>query len=398
MTTPVILTTYIQGNHQILIDRTLQILELLTQNNSVTAAWFNDELIKNLKLITALKPHSRFHELYLKCLFYSQLVKVINLEQFKIFSLSDKVLVELLFSPALETNLIGFYKMKNFKGLITNYNLLTNSINSVNFKNEIDCWENTNYLSNINQHLQEYINWFNVKKDPVEEKPAASKAQVEKTSALFNQVFNRPEFNVEMEEIKELSLEKGGFLGTTGLYNCVAIISVVEKENEKPKVFLKHSVYDHEPYMEWVYNNCQKKGQDVSFYLIGGMPDQLENLLPIIYKGKLSIKDLCLVHATVVVNACVIHYEDCISIDVLTYPSAETLFNDRSHDNSSSENDSSEDSRESHEPEPKETPKSEIISDKRGLSFFTNKRERPDSEQAEKGEQEIKKIKNDFAL
>ena len=336
------ITSHTEETLPTLLSRTQCILKQVSNETAMTANWFNASVNQSLENIAATQAQSGFHDLYLKCLFYSVLLQAIVKHHFLAIPKSQQVLIELLFNPSLEANMLNLYDRIDLVELMDNY-FDTNAeyIDSDAFENDIDfTWDTLAFFPLLNKSIDQYISWYQTKvmnkavTDPNEKLSVISKH--------FSELNNNSTFDAGMSEEIERTLHNGEYLGTTGLFPCIGIITLLEKENHPPQALLYHSVGSHDGYIADTWAKHKDRGFNLSFYLIGGLACDFDQFLGIISSGKYPIKDVYLATPVNAVIDCICYCENnTIKIDSLMRIPSPIL---RRTDSYSYSNDSSDES------------------------------------------------------
>lgn len=241
---------------------------------------------------------SGFHELYLKCQLFQHLASNLSDANYEALPIKARYLVEMLFNPGLEHDLLKNCELKSLDDMLFKYSYLT-----LNPARCIPFWEGSDYdFGELRKTISQYIHWYEIKNKSLYKN-------------LFPPILPDPNQNIisQMDDANDVDqgqcnlveLAKHNHLGTTGLACCIALIGI--QDSATPIVGVCHAFCNFESTLEDICNeNFKAPRKDISIYLIGGYPIHFADYLPIIYKNEFNIIDVRLATSVNYSTACVV--------------------------------------------------------------------------------------------
>lgn len=265
-------------------------------------------------------PTSGFHDLYLKCLIFNNLLLPLNIKYFVKQTTNVRLLIELFFSPGLELSLLDFHQeltcLDNCVKLLKEYkeDVLFSNIQTGCYaaRWDDDMLRNTpDTFINLIESIGSYIAWYDVNKSALyaSEKSVITPIDEERKNQMLNDFFDNPELNIDQDHDELCFLEHGDILGTTGLATCVAIVGVFKEKSKYAQILLSHASFPLEC-MQSIEVEYAKKHPNRAYYLIGGEPINLDAFLPIIYENTIPIKDVRLCAISTAGSDCMVYFDE----------------------------------------------------------------------------------------
>ena len=270
---------------RLLKERTIKIL------NAFRALYPKSDMFKDVDIEAINKiddnATSGFHELYLKCLVFQQLTKNLNETTFLAQTDKGRLLVELLFNPAIEDEMLLDSGLEDLEDLLYQLNDIDINDTAISlFWNH----EDARRFADLTTAINLYLTWYQTNKNFLC-KNNTDVIHADPDEDVISEIRSTVD-DVEQEEYRRGKLRNGEYLGTTGLAVCLAIIGI-KKTDSAPIVDVMHTSSDYyDDVYEMINDRFNVDRDHVGIYLIGAHPLDLDTLLPIIYNDEFNIVDV----------------------------------------------------------------------------------------------------------
>ncbi len=237
-----------------------------------------------------------FHELYLKCQLFKILVAGINEASFKKLPAKGQYLVEMLFNPSMEDDLLDMSKLRSLDDLLFKYK-------GIRFQDFSPLWDDldSDQINALKNSIDTYIRWFQINKDTV----YRDSTDVIKPD-LQQKIIPFMDDDVEQEDYVQRPLLKDESLGTSGLAVCIALVGIHATKTKAPMVEVCHVSSGYYDCLLELHEHFGADRDNIDVYLVGGYPIYFADFLPIIYSNKFNIRDVRLATSTNKGASCVV--------------------------------------------------------------------------------------------
>jgi hypothetical protein len=262
---------------------------------------FNQGDMRLFEILCAETVKSGFHDLYLKCECYDVLLNKVNNKIFLKLSMKDKILVQLLFSPAFEVNLLEKFKQTNLTALLfylypkaeKTRKYADAEISELLKKFLLD--ESQLPFEKLKNSIAKYRSWYDENAASLYKSlnnPSIIAAD-ENANVYLDKLVQDNDYDIQIGKYSAMELKNREFLGTMELTTSIVILTI-----GRTYASWRHISSLGENCIKEDYEFCIKKGYGVSFYLIGGQAFDLCGYLDLISSKQYPIEDVFLLSTT----------------------------------------------------------------------------------------------------